>query len=117
MDTIDFTLFEKVFHDVCTIGINKKSYEKRLLYIMLHRTNQTYTLLQKFNKVINHVYFNKWLSYTLFISNFKKFINNHKFSPRETKEQRLIIRKVVRLARVDIQVLRICDFLIFSDNM
>ncbi len=116
MDTEEFTLFEKMCHSICRDRMNKKKYEYRLLQITCYKSD-TYKLLTQFQSLINHAYFSSWVSTCLYLSNIIKINKNYQFSFRERKEQRLVIRKVIRLAQVNLHVLRICDLLVLRNRL
>ena len=102
---------ERQFHRLFTT-LSQKDYERRLLNISLLRSGPLQVLLSKFNALIDDPRFTKWYEFTLYCSFMEKFKPSHLFTAREYKEQRLIIRNVMRLSYSNIYVTRLCDYII-----
>ena len=102
---------ERQFHRLFTT-LSKKNYEKRLLTISLLRSGPLQVLLSKFNDLINDPRFRKWYEFTLYCSYMEKIKPDHLYTAREYKEQRLIIRNVLRLSYSNLYVTRLCDYIV-----
>lgn len=115
MDTPEYTPFEKHVHHICTIHLCNRDIEKKLYTITLSTPLLLYSYLEKYKSFVTNPVYSSWMDsclYNHYLGTHEKKIIQLSLGNRDRKEQRLVIRKVMRLMHSDMKILRICDMIL-----
>jgi hypothetical protein len=100
--------FEKVYHRLMNQHIHSSEYEHKLYTCMVVYPDETCNILEPFLHLFNSEELLKtWWEMIKY-----QHIKEHKLTFGQRKERRLLIRKVYRIAQLNVKVMRILDLVI-----
>jgi len=113
MDSLD--TFEDAYRSFLLPYSKRENYEHQLLYITYHCKYEIVPIVEDFVPLVKNDHLTSWFHYLRKETDDEMYYNKKRtMTSRKKKEVRMLVRNVFRSAKQDINVLRVCDLLLYS---